>query len=53
MRESHTVVLLLWQDFTWRRYCTTMRYHGEFLLVRHDLILDFDLFTSHFKGTMR
>jgi hypothetical protein len=30
-----------------------MRYHGEFSLVRHDLILDFDLFTSRFKGTMR
>lgn len=30
-----------------------MRYHGEFSLVSHNLILDFDLFMSHFKGTMR
>jgi hypothetical protein len=30
-----------------------MRYHSEFLLIRHDLIVDFNLFMSHLKFKIR
>lgn len=34
-------------------YCAMMRYHGEFLLMRHVIILDSNLLMSCLKGTMR
>lgn len=30
-----------------------MKYHSEFLLIRHDLIVDFDLFMSRLKVKIR
>jgi hypothetical protein len=52
-RQSRLSVLLLWQDFIWRGYYTTMRYLSEFSTFKHHLTLDSNLFTCCLKGSKR